>query len=1008
MEKFNFLSPKTSRDESAVLGKYYDARILKHKFIVRAPLDGSKYYVFPNIAAYIAYAASTPESGRCFHEVICGLAQRKFRVDIDAKEYTGTRESFEVILDVIKESIRSAFAIRGGFDLTDKDFILTDSSNRKKISHHIIVDNYCFENNREVEKMFKMVSICLDSKQIDTPGCSFITQTDNCKLVEKFDSDDEEQVYGDEELNTEESKQLLELANKYVDGYFQPRSTVGRRIDLDRIKPGHCTICDRFHEHDGAYLIANPNKNAVFGCYRKQDLDNGSKQKAIKLGKLDERLDRERLTKEEREERRQNKNGITRLENLIESACVDHTPLQVMNSRIYSTPTMSEFEVDKEVLLVWAAMKMGKTKELKKLIQRLFPKDASDPARIIALSFRVAFASSLSGTLKDEGFVSYADSRGVLNQNRFVVQVESLHRVPITGKRPGLLILDECESIFGQFDSTYLGANRAKIWSVFEYLIKYSERIICMDAHLSERTINVIKSIRPDAGFFLHRNTFANATTDICNITTDIGLFMELIRADLATGFKLVIPTNSRKAAKAIEKMIDDEFEDKVVGMFCQDTSAEKKKIECADVNLHWRKYDIIIYTPTISAGISFEEKHFDRVYVIFTDQSCSAEDCMQMLMRVRNLSSKTVSICFNCVGNNLPTTLEGIKEHIEKSDQNLINTPFENMPRSYDIEGNMKFHESSCFLLHLQNQCVANKSKNNFISIILGYFKAIGANIRIMTESADEEDLQLNADSRKEYNDYINLGTDIQCESIANAPDLTSDEIAFFELRKMEAERGGVVSRLPELQELSYIKYQLQEYYGIDSQYINGAFVKKYSKHSVKSRFRELRAILACADLQDSLRNINIKDRGRQRRARDLNDVCKLNYDIHEFCVKFMKLSGLTAFPTDLEGIRVKPEKIMEAISSEDYGTFIKSIDHCCVVMSRRREQLPIIKPTTRLSIYIVIKAAARIVGTFYGLTWMGERATGNLIIKFKAKKEFDIGKERSATPSLPYIKLA
>lgn len=58
--------------------------------------------------------------------------------------------------------------------------------------------------------------------------------------------------------------------------------------------------------------------------------------------------------------------------------------------------------------------------------------------------------------------------------------------------------------------------------------------------------------------------------------------------------------------------------------------------------NLHFSdpdKYmigDVLIYTPTITAGISIEIVHYDNMYCIFEDQSCNADQCIQMIGRVR------------------------------------------------------------------------------------------------------------------------------------------------------------------------------------------------------------------------------------------------------------------------------------------------------------------------------------------------------------------------------------
>jgi hypothetical protein len=533
-----------------------------------------------------------------------------------------------------------------------------------------------------------------------------------------------------------------------------------------------------------------------------------------------------------------------------------------------------------------------------------------------------------------------------------------------------------------------------------------------MDAHLSQRTVNVIKSIRLDADFFLHRNTYMNAIGDVCNITTDIGLFLKNMCRDLEAGRKIVIPTNSRTYAEAIELMLTDRFGSKykAINLITQKTSTELKKTECADVNTYWQGYDILIYTPTISAGISFEEKHFDCIYAMFIDQSCPVEDCMQMLMRVRNLASKRINIHFNRVGNNLPTTTEDIRAYIQSSNEALHDTTLSKLDHTYDVNGMLKFYETPCFILYLENQRIINLSKNNLISVMLGYFKAIGAKICVMREAADDEDLDDNQEVRESFNEYVKSGKDAQYKSIAEAPNLEPEERTFFELRKQKVELGNAVPPLSTTQEFSYTKYQLQEYYGIDSRYIDAKYVKTYFRNSVRRRFREIGRIVAYGDPKESLQVIRARDMQRQEKGRQNNNVDESIYDLHLFCVTFMEKSELRKFPDTRRGTYILPHVIMGNIKGPDeYTKLVNQMKRCYINLGKvYKNDVPEIIPTGKSDIRDFITAASRIVSTFYGLAWKYDKNKDGLIaINFNAKKIFDIGKEKSVGSRLPYIKL-
>jgi hypothetical protein len=1023
MEKFNFLTIKTDRNGTSVMDKYLTLRDLGARFIVRAPLDYNQYYVFPNHKAYQAFLEKTEPNHRCFHEISLKFAAQKFKVDIDASSYKGDKSSFEPILETIKTAVKYGFAVRGGHTIEDTDLVIAESSGLNKISYHIIVTNYCLKNYRETEALSGQVKTCLNllnpnyHKYIDwgvyksnqsfrLADCfkegekeyrfkriisghameeSFISHTNKCEMMLDFEKD--ETANASANLDAIDSEEVIKMASEYLEG-LEFRNRWGGIISFSRVSPSFCKICDRVHDNDGAYLIINSDTSVVFGCHRSES------KKGVLLGRLDPEKKSSKPSKDI-----QTISDDRRLVRHI-NTCVTPQLQQLPNTNEYYSKHMSDFELDKDVLLVQAPMKMGKTKKLRELIDYAYPYSTLSKDRIIVISFRQTFSAEFKKKFANEKFILYNSVSGPLTQSRLIVQVESLHRVAITDE-PALLILDECESILGQFESEHLGANRSQCWLMFEYLIRCSKKVICMDAHLSQRTVNVVKRIRPDCEPFMHRNLYTNAIDDAVKITTDIGLFLDSMMEDLAAGRNIVVPTNCLKYAKVIKAKLDAEFKNKTIGIFSRETSADIKRTEFADVNKNWKKYDILIYTPTISAGISFEELHYDCIYAMFTDQSCSVEDCMQMLMRVRNLANKTINIYFDCIGNNLPVSIEDIKEHIQASNGILENPPTSLLSYSRKGKRSLELHDTPYLTLYLENQRIINLSKNNFIGIMLGYFKSIGAKIRVMTKPIAQEDISRVIKVHKEFNEYIRTTTDLHCANVANAKDLTSDEIAANETRKIEIEKGNLVPELSASQELSCEKYELQKFYSMTPESINVDFVKTYHGRSVKMRFRELTQIFACDTIKESLEAI--RDVEAKKREKGPN---KSMYNLHLFCTTFMELSNLDKFPENTRGTYITWSTIMENIRDPGkYKDFIELMRHCCIDLGKRYEPMPAKPPSTFKDIHKLITVVSQITGVFYGLSWRYKKSDDIFSIRFTAKKEFEIG--RDCKGSKPHIRI-
>jgi len=82
------------------------------------------------------------------------------------------------------------------------------------------------------------------------------------------------------------------------------------------------------------------------------------------------------------------------------------------------------------------------------------------------------------------------------------------------------------------------------------------------------------------------------------------------------------------------------------------------------DVNKAWANVDILIYTSTISAGCSFELLLFTCVFGYFSSLSTDYKTAVQMMGRVRNISTREYHIFINSRAHDLPIH----KEEVERS----------------------------------------------------------------------------------------------------------------------------------------------------------------------------------------------------------------------------------------------------------------------------------------------------------------------------------------------------
>ena len=240
-----------------------------------------------------------------------------------------------------------------------------------------------------------------------------------------------------------------------------------------------------------------------------------------------------------------------------------------------------------------------------------------------------------------------------IRADKLVIQLESLHRLDINDWRPDLLVLDECESVTAQEQHLRAGENlrrRKQTLAKFEYLVRYSRRVIAMDALVGSRTFNLLR----DRSALLHRNEYKSGENLTYHQYTDKGRFAAELHSAVAAGKRVVFCSNSVKFLKANVQKITQAHPNKSIRVYTSE-STEEERSDFANVNARWRDVDVLAYSPTLTAGVSFEEKHFDVLFAYFTDNSCSYNQCIQMMGRVRDLSSNQRHVYLKTRPSNLP-----------------------------------------------------------------------------------------------------------------------------------------------------------------------------------------------------------------------------------------------------------------------------------------------------------------------------------------------------------------
>lgn len=304
------------------------------------------HYYYANFDSYIEfyhYHLKFNISHRSFYEVIHSNQKLYFDIDVQKDSFINTyfendiNDKIDLLIETIIKSCK--MILEPNILSLEKDVLIYTSHGENKFSYHIIIDHWYVENHIEAkyffEKVYKYTEFILKGKYVEfidnsvytsnqllrIVGChkfdnmrikkfessfkydnkiihhqsdfinddlnefckSLITMIDNCKPLQSFKEDKEEnipikKIYNN--LTEKNINDIQNLLNKQFGNLFVIRDIKNNIINLTRKKPFKCIVCNRIHTHENPRLIIM-NKNVMWDC-RRNEYD-----KKLNLGCLD-------------------------------------------------------------------------------------------------------------------------------------------------------------------------------------------------------------------------------------------------------------------------------------------------------------------------------------------------------------------------------------------------------------------------------------------------------------------------------------------------------------------------------------------------------------------------------------------------------------------------------------------------------------------------------------------------------------------------------------------------
>lgn len=614
------------------------------------------------------------------------------------------------------------------------------------------------------------------------------------------------------------------------------------------------------------------------------------------------------------------------------------------------------------------------------------------PNKILFVSPRRTFGMKLKADLQHYDFRLYSEIKeSQIDVARIICQLDSIHRIKTL--EFDLIVIDECESLARYVTSSHFtkNPNSSLTLANLRYLLNGCKQTVILDADLSERSMkyfgemvfenvreqmqhedepitNIIYEskkaktrkkdveygcdsdddkpimvktkqtskptiIKPEDNTFVIINQFL-LYQDYKVKYTDLRTWYCQLCTDLDKNRKLVIPMASREKAKDLYEYLITKYDDKQIKIINSETSDQDKLQQLMNINEEWTTYDVVIYTPSICMGVSFDvPNHFDRIYAYGCHNSLGAQEFAQMLHRVRNPKDKRIIMTLDKF---MPYSQQNDTVDYTQAEEMLCNdyylTTYELnnnlIPKKYGrdrkIEYPEQYKKEPIYELYVRNTQEMLQDRLNFGASLFGYLRTKGYMISKLNYTKE-----LNPTIMQEIKNIhtIRKTTEKQelVQHIVNARDITVDE--YDNKKKFKDE----VMTEQDIYELK--RYNFKRIYQITSERMDETIVDTYVDPDKMRWYSNLTSIIDHAEqtTSDKLRIMQHNENYLASKRESCFDAFTFNghYSQHYYVIKIYESLGFNINQMDTKvynnDFAERLSKLVEWLDKEKMNLMMK-----------------------------------------------------------------------------------
>jgi len=319
--------------------------------------------------------------------------------------------------------------------------------------------------------------------------------------------------------------------------------------------------------------------------------------------------------------------------------------------------TSAHYEVPNKALVFNIGMGGGKTTTTLEYLQR------HNDRSFVWLAPRQTLVLNTSHRMKNEFNIDHITHLDAVEKRkkgdvlktaeRLIICNQSLHYLS-HNQDFKIVVIDEIETVINSWkdDETHK-ENIGKNFKMFVEILRRAEKIIFLDAFTTKKTFSLLESLGI-VDIKLYSSEYRPVQKTLKHYP-DQDLLIKQICDEIASGKKLYIfyafknGTTKRMGIQQLDAKIKGYVEGKTgvvpssILYFAESTA----KNQLGNINESWAKANYIITTSSITVGVNYEGKDFDKVYLFCSGYANQPRDVIQSSMRVRYPKSPEFGIYF-------------------------------------------------------------------------------------------------------------------------------------------------------------------------------------------------------------------------------------------------------------------------------------------------------------------------------------------------------------------------